>query len=102
MGQEVFRMERGKMLYHCVVACFGVVLKLWTFLRRFSIMAEPKVYTTTALVVEPVLPFDEPMKSVKRSWYRTTLFNALVIGAVGFIAAGLCNAMNSVAAGGAQ
>ncbi|TGJ80376.1 hypothetical protein E0Z10_g8395 [Xylaria hypoxylon] len=39
---------------------------------------------------------------VKRLWYRTTLFNAFVIGAVGFIAPGLWNAMNQLGAGGAQ
>lgn len=38
----------------------------------------------------------------KRTWYRTTLFNAFVIGAVGFIAPGLWNAMNQLGAGGAQ
>ena len=35
-------------------------------------------------------------------WYRTTLFNAFVIGAVGFLAPGLWNAMSSLGAGGAQ
>ncbi|KAI2628441.1 MFS general substrate transporter [Xylaria nigripes] len=39
---------------------------------------------------------------VRRTWYRTTLFNAFVIGAVGFIAPGLWNAMNALGAGGAQ
>ncbi|KAI1110882.1 MFS general substrate transporter [Nemania sp. NC0429] len=39
---------------------------------------------------------------VKRIWYHTTLFNAFVIGAVGFIAPGLWNAMNALGAGGAQ
>ncbi|KAI1147341.1 MFS general substrate transporter [Nemania diffusa] len=39
---------------------------------------------------------------VKRLWYRTTLFNAFVIGAVGFIAPGLWNAMNALGAGGAE
>ncbi|KAI1074648.1 major facilitator superfamily domain-containing protein [Whalleya microplaca] len=39
---------------------------------------------------------------VKRTWYHTTLFNAFVIGGVGFIAPGLWNAMNSLGAGGAQ
>ncbi|CAH0054472.1 unnamed protein product, partial [Clonostachys solani] len=38
----------------------------------------------------------------KRTWYRTTLFNAFVIGAVGFLAPGLWNAMSSLGAGGAQ
>ncbi|TVY36686.1 UNC93-like protein [Lachnellula subtilissima] len=38
----------------------------------------------------------------KRIWYRTTLFNAFVIGGVGFLAPGLWNAMSSLGAGGAQ
>jgi hypothetical protein len=32
----------------------------------------------------------------KRQWYRSTLFNAFVIGGVGFLAPGLWNAMNSL------
>jgi len=40
--------------------------------------------------------------TVKRTWYHTTLFNAFVIGGVGFIAPGLWNAMNALGAGGAQ
>ncbi|KAL1850008.1 hypothetical protein Plec18170_007105 [Paecilomyces lecythidis] len=39
---------------------------------------------------------------VKRVWYRTSLFNASVIGAVGFLAPGLWNAMNSLGAGGEE
>ncbi|KAI1370829.1 MFS general substrate transporter [Hypoxylon crocopeplum] len=38
----------------------------------------------------------------KRVWYHTTLFNAFVIGGVGFIAPGLWNAMSNLGAGGAQ
>ncbi|PHH61337.1 hypothetical protein CDD81_471 [Ophiocordyceps australis] len=38
----------------------------------------------------------------KRQWYHTTLFNAIVIGAVGFLAPGLWNATNALGAGGAQ
>ncbi|KAH8912917.1 MFS general substrate transporter [Coniochaeta sp. PMI_546] len=38
----------------------------------------------------------------KRTWFRTTLFNAFVIGAVGFLAPGLWNAMSSLGAGGAE
>ncbi|EED17136.1 conserved hypothetical protein [Talaromyces stipitatus ATCC 10500] len=40
--------------------------------------------------------------SVKRVWYRSSLFNACVIGAVGFLAPGLWNAMNSLGAGGEE
>jgi len=37
-----------------------------------------------------------------RHWYRSTLFNAFVIGGVGFTAPGLWNAMNALGAGGGQ
>lgn len=37
-----------------------------------------------------------PVLNEKRQWYRTTLFNACVIGGVGFLAPGLWNAMNSL------
>ena len=36
-----------------------------------------------------VLPSTEPAPRVHRTWYRTTLFNAFVIGMVGFMAPGL-------------
>lgn len=39
---------------------------------------------------------------VKRVWYRTSFFNACVIGLVGFLAPGLWNAMNSLGAGGEE
>lgn len=45
---------------------------------------------------------DAPIQQEKRIWYRTTLFNAFVIGGVGFLAPGLWNAMNSLGAGGAE
>ncbi|KAJ5562529.1 hypothetical protein N7535_003022 [Penicillium sp. DV-2018c] len=38
----------------------------------------------------------------ERVWYRGTLFNACIIGGVGFTAPGLWNAMNALGAGGAQ
>ncbi|KAJ5735550.1 uncharacterized protein N7483_000675 [Penicillium malachiteum] len=44
----------------------------------------------------------EPVQNAKRIWYRTTLFNAFIIGGVGFLAPGLWNAMNSLGAGGAE
>jgi MFS family permease len=49
-----------------------------------------------------VLPSTESAPRVHRTWYRTTLFNAFVIGMVGFMAPGLWNAMNSLGAGGAR
>lgn len=58
----------------------------------------PKVAAAT----ESYLPTDEPTPPQHRIWYRTTLFNAFVIGGVGFIAPGLWNALNSLGAGGGQ
>ncbi|KAH8122406.1 hypothetical protein FP744_10001170 [Trichoderma asperellum] len=43
-----------------------------------------------------------PLLNEEGQWYRTTLFNACVIGGVGFLAPGLWNAMNSLGAGGAE
>jgi hypothetical protein len=43
---------------------------------------------------------DAPIE--KRVWHRGTLFNACIIGGVGFTAPGLWNAMNALGAGGAQ
>lgn len=43
-----------------------------------------------------------PGPSKVKHWYRGTLFNAYVIGAVGFAAPGLWNAMNALGAGGAR
>ncbi|KAI1204733.1 MFS general substrate transporter [Annulohypoxylon truncatum] len=40
--------------------------------------------------------------SPKGPWHHSTLFNAIVIGAVGFLAPGLWNAMSNLGAGGAQ
>lgn len=37
-----------------------------------------------------------PLLNEEGQWYRTTLFNACVIGGVGFLAPGLWNAMNSL------
>jgi hypothetical protein len=45
---------------------------------------------------------DTMSQTEKRVWYRGTLFNACIIGGVGFLAPGLWNAMNSLGAGGAQ
>lgn len=45
---------------------------------------------------------EPPAARPRRTWYRTTLFNAFVIGTVGFMAPGLWNAMNQLGAGGAQ
>ncbi|KAJ4346396.1 uncharacterized protein N0V89_010325 [Didymosphaeria variabile] len=39
--------------------------------------------------------------AVPRKWYRSSLFNAFVIGGVGFLAPGLWNAMNDLGAAGA-
>lgn len=41
------------------------------------------------------------LDAAERKWYRSSLFNAFVIGGVGFMAPGLWNAMNDLGAGGA-
>lgn len=60
--------------------------------------------TTSSVRAAPVeSPADDSSQQpVKRVWYHSTLFNAVVIGGVGFLAPGLWNAMNSLGAGGAQ
>ena len=60
--------------------------------------------TTSAVRAGPAEPLadDSTQPPVQRVWYRSTLFNAFVIGGVGFLAPGLWNAMNSLGAGGAQ
>lgn len=45
---------------------------------------------------------DPQPRQGKRVWYRTTLFNAFIIGGVGFLAPGLWNAMSALGAGGAE
>lgn len=56
--------------------------------------------STSSVVAD--LPAAGAAKLPKRTWYHTTLFNAFVIGGVGFIAPGLWNAMSNLGAGGAQ
>lgn len=51
---------------------------------------------TSISVTSDATPIEKPV------WYRGTLFNACVIGGVGFTAPGLWNAMNALGAGGAQ
>ncbi|KAF4551869.1 UNC93-like protein 2 [Elsinoe fawcettii] len=53
--------------------------------------------------VETVTPVDEDVTPNKKfAWRHGTLFNAFVIGGVGFIAPGLWNALSALGAGGAQ
>lgn len=63
--------------------------------------------THTSAKVSSVEDVSLPLSSspsvdeTSRQWYRSTLFNAFVIGGVGFLAPGLWNAMNDLGAGGA-
>jgi hypothetical protein len=53
-------------------------------------------------VRDDTLPTSQPPSVTEpRKWYRSSLFNAFVIGGVGFMAPGLWNAMNDLGAGGA-
>lgn len=46
---------------------------------------------------------EQPHHSLeKKLWYRSSLFNAFVIGGVGFLAPGMWNAMSALGAGGAE
>lgn len=45
---------------------------------------------------------EESHRTLRKIWYRSSLFNAFVIGGVGFIAPGLWNAMASLGAGGEE
>ncbi|PPJ52565.1 hypothetical protein CBER1_10856 [Cercospora berteroae] len=65
-------------------------------------MAEPVAPKVPTASIAETLPTQEPQVRKHRTWYHTTLFNACVIGGVGFMAPGLWNAMNSLGAGGAQ
>lgn len=80
-------------------------------------MASPPKDATTAIAVHPspspsapsvpppppTPPNATPTTPSKfASWRHSTLFNAFVIGGVGFMAPGLWNAMNLLGAGGAQ
>ena len=65
-------------------------------------MAEVLPPKIPAASIAETLPTQEPATRQHRTWYHTTLFNAFVIGGVGFMAPGLWNAMNSLGAGGAQ
>ena len=43
---------------------------------------------------------EEHTTTEPKRWYRTSMFNAVVIGMVGFLSPGLWNSMNSLGAGG--
>lgn len=58
---------------------------------------------STEVNVQPSSPTpDAPPGKPRFAWRHGTLFNAFVIGGVGFMAPGLWNAMNLLGAGGAQ
>ncbi|KAF2013504.1 MFS general substrate transporter [Aaosphaeria arxii CBS 175.79] len=67
-------------------------------------MSDP-INTKVAVTSDASLPSRNPSTDdvpIKRKWYRTTFFNAFIIGSVGFTAPGLWNALNQLGAGGAQ
>ncbi|EOD51835.1 putative duf895 domain membrane protein [Neofusicoccum parvum UCRNP2] len=68
-------------------------------------MAEPtpSKEPSTAVATPPSSSStDDPTPKRRLAWRHGTLFNAFVIGGVGFMAPGLWNAMNALGAGGAQ
>ncbi|KAF2137794.1 uncharacterized protein K452DRAFT_235315 [Aplosporella prunicola CBS 121167] len=64
--------------------------------------ADPATKSAAEAAVRPASEDSPAATPARRTWYRTTLFNAFVIGGVGFMAPGLWNAMNALGAGGAQ
>ncbi|KAK4493933.1 hypothetical protein PRZ48_015119 [Zasmidium cellare] len=67
-----------------------------------TIVADPKVAAEVTANDAAGDALSDSIRPQKRQWYRTTLFNAFVIGGVGFTAPGLWNAMNSLGAGGEE
>lgn len=67
-----------------------------------TIVADPKVTAEVTANDAAGDSLSDSIRPQKRQWYRTTLFNAFVIGGVGFTAPGLWNAMNSLGAGGQE
>jgi hypothetical protein len=65
-------------------------------------MADPALAKAPSVREDVSLPTSRaPSVAEERKWYRSSLFNAFVIGTVGFMAPGLWNAMNDLGAGGA-
>ncbi|KAH0123540.1 MFS general substrate transporter, partial [Aureobasidium melanogenum] len=57
---------------------------------------------STSINSDVVQSHEEHTTIERKRWYRSSMFNACVIGMVGFMSPGLWNAMNSLGAGGAQ
>lgn len=66
-------------------------------------MATPDVAKRPSIEEDIALPTSETSSTYTgpRKWYRSSFFNAFVIGGVGFMAPGLWNAMNDLGAAGA-
>ena len=66
-------------------------------------MATPDAAKRPSIEDNASLPTSEETSTYNglRKWYRSSLFNAFVIGGVGFMAPGLWNAMNDLGAAGA-
>ncbi|KAH7044053.1 hypothetical protein B0J12DRAFT_760519 [Macrophomina phaseolina] len=65
-------------------------------------MSSAKDQSAAVAVQHSLSSNDEEKSGPKYAWRHGTLFNAFVIGGVGFMAPGLWNAMNLLGAGGAQ
>ena len=62
---------------------------------RYAFLEMPEIVPADQVIksqTEDGLPSTEPAPRAHRTWYRTTLFNAFVIGMVGFMAPGLWDA----------
>lgn len=108
---------------HCAICSliirhFSTVLKMLTphnhfdCLKHISISTcgwnNPGVLKIESLLTHNLLRMSSSLRlesqneAETRVWYRGTLYNAFVIGSVGFLAPGLWNAMSSLGAGGAE
>jgi hypothetical protein len=82
---------------------FVYIWTVWNLLKNLPILlalifeSKRRSNTTMASLAQESQHVGE-----KQIWYRGTLFNAFIIGSVGFLAPGLWNAMSSLGAGGAE
>ncbi|KAH8805315.1 major facilitator superfamily domain-containing protein [Xylogone sp. PMI_703] len=65
-------------------------------------MAEVKQGVVSPTVESDVEHDQQPREKIKTKWYRSTFYNALILGLCNFLAPGIWGAMNSLGAGGEE
>lgn len=65
-------------------------------------MAEEKTGDYSHFVSEVPSEQSQPVTKRKVKWYRSTLYNAIILGICNFCAPGIWGAMNSLGGGGQQ